>query len=167
MSEAVNYYDTLLCRTGSHMRESRTYSAICDARIMLSGYKKPSRRICCSSDLEIYCRELLQNEAMESFRIICVDAQCRLLGESEISSGSLSEVSAYPRKVATIALLMNAHSVFFAHNHPGGTCAPSKEDVESTIQLKKLFRAFQIHVLDHMIVTPDGDCYSMSRHGDL
>ncbi len=126
----VLVYDSEVSRSGYHAREIRSYSSVCDARIQLTGYKRPSRRIANRTDLENFCRELLCSEALESFHVICVDAQCRLIGESEISSGSISEVSAYPRKIATIALLMNAHSVFLTHNHPGGTCVPSAEDTK-------------------------------------
>lgn len=160
-------YDSQVSLSGSRSRVVRSFSSMCEARIQLSGYKKPSRRIMNRNELEAYCRELLENEALESFRIICVDAQCRLLGESEISSGSIAEVSAYPRKVATIALLMNAHSVFFTHNHPGGSCVPSQEDITSTLNLKKLLEMMGIQVLDHCIVTPDGNCFSMRTAGYL
>ena len=159
-------YDSVVSRAGSRAREIRSFSSMCDARIQLAGYKQTSRRIACRTDLESYCRELLCAEALESFHIICVDAQCHLIGESEISSGSLSEVSAYPRKIATVALLMNAHSVFLAHNHPGGTCAPSPEDISSTIQLQRLLNGVGILVLDHIIVAGDRT-YSMIQHGDI
>ena len=82
-----------------------------------------------------------------------MNAQCKPIGMYSIS-GSLSEVSAYPRVVVTYALLTNAHSVFFTHNHPGGTCAPSNEDIHSTKLLKGIFDKLQIMLLDHMITPP-------------
>ena len=166
-NETAVVYDALSVSASARDKEVRTFSALCDARIALHGYKTPSRVISNRAALVDYCRELIGGEALESFRVICVDAQCRLLGESEISSGTLSEVAAYPRKIATIALLMNAHSVFLAHNHPGGTCAPSREDIASTMRIKSLLGQMDILVLDHCIVTPDGGSYSMAQHGDL
>ena len=166
-NETAVVYDALSVSASARSEEVRTFSAMCDARIALHGYKTPSRVISNRAALEDYCRELIGSEAMESFRVICIDAQCRLIGESEISSGSLSEVAAYPRKIVTIALLMNAHSVFLTHNHPGGTCAPSREDISSTVMIKKLLSQLDIHVLDHCIVTPDGGSYSMVQHGDI
>ena len=89
---------------------------------------------------------------MEEFWVICVNAQCRVLGQQLISTGSLSEVSAYPRLVMEAVLTYNAHSVFFCHNHPGGTCAPSQEDIASTLQLQRLLRGVDVMTLDHMII---------------
>ena len=123
-------------------------------------------RILNRSELERYCRGLLMGNRTESFYVICVDAQCRILGRRKISEGSLSEVSAYPRSVVETALNYNAHSVFFCHNHPGGTCGPSAEDISSTIQLQRILNGIGILVLDHMIVA-GSQSYSMSQHGDL
>ena len=166
-NETAVAYDTLSVSADSRSKEVRSFSALCDARIALHGYKTPSRAIKNRNMLAEYCAELLGNEAMESFHVICVDAQCRLLGESEICSGDLSEVYSYPRKIVTIALLMNAHSVFLTHNHPGGTCSPSAEDVMSTVKIKKILDQLGILLLDHCIVTPDGGSYSMAQHGDF
>ena len=123
-------------------------------------------RITNRKDLEAYCKSRLLGSRTERFLVICVDAQCKLLGQRVISEGSLSEVSAYPRLVLETALNYNAHSVFFSHNHPGGTCAPSVEDVDSTVQLQRLLNAVGILVLDHIIVA-GAKTYSMCQHGDI
>ena len=117
-------------------------------------------------EAERFCKALLMGERTERFYVICVNAQCKVLGTKKISEGSLSEVSAYPRIVAEAALNMNAHSVFFCHNHPGGTCSPSTEDIQSTLQLHRLLRQMGILVLDHLIIT-ENKAYSMAQHGDL
>ncbi len=124
------------------------------------------KRITNRRELEQYCRSMLLGERNERFYVICVDAQCRVLGTRKISEGSLSEVSAYPRSVVETALNYNAHSVFFCHNHPGGTCAPSTEDIASTIQLQRILNGVGVLVLDHVIIAGT-QAYSMSAHGDL
>ena len=121
----------------------------------------PNRR-----QLELYCKSMQLGRRVEAFWVICVNAQCRVLGSRMIAEGSLSEVSAYPRLVMETALNYNAHSVFFCHNHPGGTCAPSAEDISSTLQLQRLLGGVGILVLDHMIIA-GGDVYSMAQHGDI
>ena len=64
------------------------------------------------------------------------------------------------------ALNYNAHSVLLSHNHPGGTCAPSPEDIASTKTLQRLLNGVGILVLDHIIVAGDRT-YSMIQHGDI
>ena len=131
-----------------------------------AGDNDKKARILTRTDLENYCRSMLIGKRTEQFYVICVDAQSRVIGQRRISEGSLSEVSAYPRLVLETALNYNAHSVFFCHNHPGGTCAPSTEDISSTLQLQRLLAGVGIPVYDHLIVADD-KTYSMSQHGDI
>ena len=119
-----------------------------------------------SREAENYCLTLLAGERVENFYVIALSAKCQVLGRRRISSGSLSEVSAYPRLVMETALNYNAHSVLLCHNHPGGTCAPSPEDISSTTQLQRLLNGIGILVLDHIIVAGDRT-YSMIQHGDI
>lgn len=136
------------------------------ARVWESRAMENPRRITNRTELEAYCKGQVLGSRTEKFFVICVDAQCRLLGQRVISEGSLSEVSAYPRSVMETALNYNAHSVFFCHNHPGGTCAPSTEDIASTLQLQKLLGGVGILVLDHIIVA-GVQTYSMAQNGDI
>ena len=123
-------------------------------------------RIGNSREAEEYCLSILAGERTERFYVISLNAKCSVLGRRKISEGSLSEVSAYPRMVMETALNYNAHSVLLCHNHPGGTCAPSPEDISSTIQLQRLLNGVGILVLDHIIVAGDRT-YSMIQHGDI
>ena len=130
-----------------------------------SAMKTPSR-IGNSRDAEHFCKSLLLGEQNERFYVICLNAQCQIVGKRRISEGSLSEVSAYPRSVVETSLNHNAHSVLLCHNHPGGTCAPSPEDISSTMQLQRILSALGILVLDHIIVAGN-QTYSMIQHGDI
>ncbi len=123
-------------------------------------------RIGNSREAEHYCLSLLAGERTERFYVVSLNAQCQVLGRRLISEGSLSEVSAYPRLVMETVLNYNAHSVLFCHNHPGGTCAPSRDDITSTINLQKLLNGIDVLVLDHIIVAADRT-YSMIQHGDI
>jgi len=123
-------------------------------------------RIGNSREAEAYCLSLLAGERLENFYVIALNAKCNVLGKRRISMGSLSEVSAYPRLVLETALNFNAHSILLCHNHPGGTCAPSPEDIQSTIQLQRLLNGVGIMILDHIIVAGDRT-YSMISHGDI
>lgn len=115
---------------------------------------------------EYYCKSLLSGERVENFYVICLNARCKVVGTRKISTGSLSEVSAYPRKVIETALNYNAHSVILTHNHPGGTCAPSAEDIASTLQLQRLLTGLGIMLLDHIIIAGNSS-YGMIQHGDI
>lgn len=123
-------------------------------------------RIGNTREAEAYAKSILMGERTERFFVIALTARCKVLGSRKISEGSLSEVSAYPRMVMETALTYNAHSVLLCHNHPGGTCSPSPEDIASTLQLQRLLHGVGIMVLDHIIVAGD-NTYSMVQHGDI
>lgn len=123
-------------------------------------------RIGNTREAETYCKSLLIGERIENFFAIALSAKCSILGARRISTGTLSEVSAYPRLVLETALNYNAHSILLCHNHPGGTCAPSPEDISSTMQLQRLLNGVGIILLDHIIVAGD-KTYSMIQHGDI
>ena len=123
-------------------------------------------RIGNARDAESFCKSLLLGERVEKFYVIALNAQCQLLGVRKISDGSLSECSAYPRKIAEYAILLNSHSLLICHGHPGGTCAPSPEDIASTIQIQRMLNTMGILLLDHVIVANDS-AYSMVQNGDI
>lgn len=124
------------------------------------------KQIANRKELEIYCKSLLTGKQHEEFWVICVNAQARIIGQKRISTGTTSEVNGYPREVMKAALEMNAHSVFITHNHPGGTCAPSNEDIQTTRILRNMLTTVGILTLDHMIIAGE-NAYSMAQHGDL
>ena len=134
-------------------------------RVKLMEMEEPER---CgnSTEAEKLALSMLQGERVEKFCVVAVNAQCRILGRRVISTGSISEVCAYPRLIMETALNYNAHSVLLTHNHPGGTCAPSSEDIASTLQIQRLLNGVGILVLDHIIVANDRT-YSMIKHGDI
>ncbi len=149
---------------------SRIAALISSGREIAKAYQRAlmdtPQRISNSTQAEAYCKSLLTGFRNERFYVIALNAQCQILGKRKISEGSLSEVSAYPRMVMETALNYNAHSVLLSHNHPGGTCAPSPEDISSTLQLQRLLNGVGILVLDHIIVA-GANTYSMIQHGDI
>lgn len=152
---------------GMNAARVQMLSMICPmVRLFQRLQRQEPQRIGNSREAESYCLSLMQGERLEKFYVTCVNTRCQILGRRCISSGSLSEVSAYPRLVMETALNYNAHSVLLSHCHPGGTCTPSPEDITSTIQLQQLLNGVGILVLDHIIVAGDRT-YSMIQHGDI
>ncbi len=119
-----------------------------------------------SAEAEKFCLNLLAGLRHEEMWVISLTAKCRVIGKRCISTGNLSECSAYPRKIVETALNYNAHSVLLCHNHPGGTYEPSQEDIASTLIIQKVLNGIDILVLDHIIIADDR-AYSMIKHGDI
>ena len=71
------------------------------------------------------------------------------------------------RIVFAVILKSLTTSVILAHNHPSGTLSPSEADKILTEKIKNAAQLFDIKVLDHLIITPDGDFFSFADEGLL
>lgn len=105
--------------------------------------------------------QTLQNE---QFAAIWLDSQNQVLTFEVLFQGTLASAAVYPREVVKQALLKNAASVIFAHNHPSGVAEPSQADKIITDRLVKALDTVDIRVLDHMIIGK-GDVTSFSERG--
>ena len=99
-----------------------------------------------------YLRLTLQAKPHEVFLGIFLDAQHRVIEVEELSSGTLTQTSVYPREVLKRALHHNAAAIIFAHNHPSGVAEASRADEDLTRALKQALKLIDVSVLDHFIV---------------
>ena len=98
------------------------------------------------------------HEEPEEYRyMICMNTKNRIIGVFEVSHGTVNASLVTPREAFQKALLANAVSVIFMHNHPSGDSTPSSQDIEVTKRLSEAGKIIGIDVLDHIIV---GDGYS-------
>jgi DNA repair protein RadC len=100
----------------------------------------------------------------EVFAVMYLDAQNRLIEYERMFRGTLTQTSVYPREVVKQALAMNAAAVILHHNHPSGTCLPSRADEALTQSLKAALALIDVRVLDH-VVTSDEGALSMAERG--
>ena len=99
-----------------------------------------------------YLRSLIADLPHETFVVLFLDSQHRLIGADEMFRGTLAQTSVYPREVVKAALAHNAAAVIFAHNHPSGLAEPSRADELLTQALKQALALVDIRTLDHFVV---------------
>jgi DNA repair protein RadC len=99
-----------------------------------------------------YLRLSLRYPDKEVFLGVFLDAQNRVVATEELSHGTLTQTSVFPREVVRRALHYNAAAVIFAHNHPSGLAEPSRADEVLTQALKQALALVDVKVLDHFIV---------------
>lgn len=92
----------------------------------------------------------------ESFVVLYLDAQHRLIAANEVFRGTLTQTSVYPREVVKATLRENAVAVILAHNHPSGDTTPSRADEHVTQVLKQALALVDVRVLDHIVVAGAG-----------
>lgn len=108
----------------------------------------------------------LGERAQETFAVLFLDGQHRLLQFEELFHGSLTQTSVHPREVVRRALALNAGAVILAHNHPSGVAEPSRADEFLTQTLQRALQLVDVRVLDHLVVGR-GQVVSMAEKGLL
>lgn len=88
----------------------------------------------------------------EHFGILALNAANTVVDARVLSSGTVDQAPAYPREVARAALLAGATAVVLFHNHPGGQCRPSADDLQLTRETKTALAVLGIQVHDHLVI---------------
>ncbi len=99
-----------------------------------------------------YLRLTFAGQEYESFVVLFLDAQNRLIASNAMFRGTLTQTSVYPREIVKEALRYNAAAVILAHNHPSGVAEPSRADELLTASLKQALLLVDVKVLDHFII---------------
>lgn len=113
-----------------------------------------------------YFAPKFKNLKKEVFFSILLDAKNRLIRESKVSEGTLTNSIIHPREAFKEAIRESAASVIFIHNHPSGDPEPSRDDIAVTERLKAAGDIVGINVLDHVIIG-DGKYTSLKEKGLL
>ncbi len=91
----------------------------------------------------------------EVFYMLCLDAVGNLINCCKLGEGTPGSVLIDKRAVLETAFRNNADKVIFAHNHPNGIAAPSKDDLAMTSELSSILAGVGIRLADHIIVAGD------------
>ena len=103
-------------------------------------------------------------EYKESFKVVLLNQSNRIV---PISEGGISATYVDVRLILQAALLANATQVILAHNHPSGSMKPSTLDDALTEKVRKGAELMEIHVADHIILSPEKEYYSYHDEGKL
>lgn len=106
-------------------------------------------------------------EYKESFKVVLLNQSNKVLGIVPISEGRISATYVDVRLILQAALLANATQVILAHNHPSGSMKPSTLDDALTEKVRKVAELMEIHVADHIILSPEKEYYSYHDEGRL
>ena len=105
-------------------------------------------------------------EYRESFKVLFMNQNFKVLGWTTISEGGITETPADIRMILQAALLCNATCITVCHNHPSGNLIPSRDDDRLTEKIRKACEIMRIHLVDHLILT-DNSYYSYREKGRL
>jgi DNA repair protein RadC len=107
-----------------------------------------------SSSREVYEYLLhsLRDLKREVFEAIFLNGRNEVIQVETLFEGSLTSSAVYPREIIRSALDYHAAAMVFAHNHPSGDPAPSRQDFTITRELFLAGKIMGIKVLDHLII---------------
>lgn len=116
------------------------------------------------SSIAEYYMERLRHEEQELLICMMFDTKNHLLGDAQISRGTVNAALISPRELFLQALAFHAVHIILVHNHPSGSPKPSEEDIIVTRRVCGAGELIGISLLDHIVI---GDhCYiSMYEQG--
>ncbi len=103
----------------------------------------------------------------ESFKVVLLNNSNKIKGIYELSQGGITGTLVDVRILFSVILKSLSVGIILAHNHPSGKLEPSEADKQLTDKIKKVSTLFDVKVLDHIIIIPNGDYYSFADYGLL
>ncbi|WP_422350994.1 JAB domain-containing protein [Flagellimonas sp.] len=103
----------------------------------------------------------------ETFKIVLLNQSNKVKGVYPLSHGGITGTLVDMRILFAITLKTLSVGIILAHNHPSGQMRPSGADKELTRKIQRAANLFDVKVLDHIILAPDGRYYSFADNGLL
>ena len=95
----------------------------------------------------------IKDAIQEHLLFIGLDRRNNVRGISLLGIGSSTEIDIDCKYVLRTALITASDKVILVHNHPSNEIEPSNEDKKFTNTISKLLKAFDIELVDHVIVS--------------
>lgn len=117
------------------------------------------KKIPVTSPRQIYSMMIpeLKGLTHEEFWVVFLNRSNYVVARRKMTSGGLSSTVIDSKAVILDALDLKASYLILVHNHPSGNPRPGVEDIKQTTALKRAAGAFDIGLVDHVIVCDD--CY--------
>lgn len=99
-----------------------------------------------------YYMERMRHEEQEQMVCMMLNTKNQLLGEEQISRGTVNASLVSPRDLLLAALKHHAVHIILVHNHPSGNPEPSREDIVLTRRIWSACQLVDIPLLDHIVI---------------
>lgn len=114
-----------------------------------------------------YVKSFFMGKNVEYFYMFSLNQNRRIISVRRLSKGSKNSVDTSIKNIISAAIEDGANEVILAHNHPGGSSAPSQADLETTYRIENLLHSMGIKLWLHLIIA-DNDCRSINFfNGDI
>ncbi len=140
--------------------------AVCELAKRISS-KKAKDRLCIEdpeSLVQVYMEEM-RYLSQEVIKAVYFNTKMELLGDRNLSYGTINQSLISPREVFMSAWELGAYSFILLHNHPSGNPEPSMNDILLTDRMRQAAKLIEIPMMDHIILG-NGTYYSFKEHRD-
>ena len=103
----------------------------------------------------------------ESFKIVLLNNSNKVKGVYQISQGGITGTLVDLRILFAVVLKTLSVGILLVHNHPSGKLEASQPDKDITKKIKLAAQLFDVKVLDHIIMAPNGEYFSFADQGLL
>lgn len=100
----------------------------------------------------------------ECVGLMILDRKGHCVYNDIISQNSFVSVPSYIRRAISLCLKYDGDTVIFAHNHPGGTTIPSREEIVAAREIQLAFESIYVTLFDSITIT-DTDYSSLRSAG--
>lgn len=122
--------------------------------------------IATSDDVVHLFRPKLQRLDHEECWMLYLTSSNRIVERQRVSQGGVQGTVVDHRLIIKRALELLATQLIMVHNHPSGAAEPSPQDKVLTERIARAAALFDIRLLDHLIISREGD-FSFLREGLL
>ena len=122
--------------------------------------------IATSDDVVHLFRPKLQRLDHEECCVLYLTSSNRIVERQRVSQGGVQGTVVDHRLIIKRALELLATQLIMVHNHPSGAAEPSPQDKVLTERIARAAALFDIRLLDHLIISREGD-FSFLREGLL
>ena len=117
-------------------------------------------------DVASLMRPIFEGMQHEECWVLYLTSSNRLIERQRVSQGGVQATVVDHRLIVKRALELLATQLIMVHNHPSGAAEPSLADKELTKKVKSAAALFDIRMLDHVIISREGN-FSFRREGIL
>ena len=118
------------------------------------------------ADVAQLMRPIFDGMQHEECWVLYLTSSNRLIERQRLSQGGVQATVVDHRLIIKRALELLATQLIMVHNHPSGSPEPSTADKELTKKVKSAAALFDIRLLDHVIISREGN-FSFHREGIL
>ena len=133
------------------LEDIRTIVKMCDTFWSLRDSSYYEKSIIEPEEIVARCN-WMKFEEQENFICFTLNGANKIIKMHKITKGLVNQTPVHPREAFRKAILDNAVSIIFCHNHPSGSIQESNEDIAITKVLTGAGKILQIPVLDHIII---------------